>query len=221
MKTDLQKILLDDISGFEDIVEYDEVVTLDDAKALFPEWEQFLKRNRIPEDIDAIYIEKIKNDPDMEMLRPAVKKVSTGWVSVSDLSAGQFKTAISASKEENRLTGWDLLSFDEMNEKCSSCKLSWDKGRGCIGAFGPDNSALPEIAMKRGCAIIASVPESAAKRRIFTPEEGAKMAEEVTALEAALPEEGKMFVRRYSGCLERLKAVAEISVREGCGFYFF
>ena len=44
---------------------------------------------------------------------------------------------------------------------------------------------------------------------------------EVEILNKALPEEGKMMVRRYSGPVERLEAVARISVEEGCGFYFF
>ena len=114
-----------------------------------------------------------------------------------------------------------MLDFDGMNEMCASCPLSWDKGRGCIGTFGPDNSQLPEIAERRGCKIIASVPEGAKDGKIYTPEEAKIMAEEVRLLQEVLPEEGKMAVRRYSGPLERLGAVADISSKEGCGFYFF
>jgi hypothetical protein len=149
------------------------------------------------------------------------RKISTGWVSTADMDDGMTMKAIANSKEENRLTGWDMLTFDEMNETCSSCPLSWDKGRGCIGSFGPDNSALPETAAKYGCSVTASVPDSAAVRRIYRPEDASKLIEEVSILENALPNEGKVYVRRYAGVLGRLKAVAEISVREGCGFYFF
>ena len=128
---------------------------------------------------------------------------------------------LSASKKENRLTGWDMLSFDEMNEMCLKCKLSWDKGRGCIGSFGPSDSLLPGIAEKRGCKIVASVPEGVSSGRIYTPDDAKVLLKEIELLTEALPEEGKMMVRRYSGPLERMNAVAGISVSEGCGFYFF
>lgn len=40
-------------------------------------------------------------------------------------------------------------------------------------------------------------------------------------LREALPVEGKMMVRRYSGPVDRMEAVARIAKSEGCGFYFF
>ena len=128
---------------------------------------------------------------------------------------------ISKASPEDRLTGWDMLSFDEMNEMCANCPLSWDKGRGCIGAFGPDNSLLPEIAGRHGCGIVASVPDAVKEGRRFTPEDAKELLREVEVLRAALPEEGKMMVRRYSGPVDRMEAVAKISVSEGCGFFFF
>jgi len=221
LKLELVKVLLEDITEFEDIVEYDEVVTLTDAKSLFPEWGSFIKRNRLSEETDAVYVDKIKNAEDLKLLRTRSKKVSTGWLSVTGLSGDRLKKALSVSKEENRITKWDMVSFEEMAEMCASCPLSWDKGRGCIGAFGPDDSALPGIAKKSGCDIVASVPDGMRAKRIYTPEDAQKLTGEVAVLTLALPEEGKMYVRRYAGCLERLRGVAEISVREGCGFYFF
>jgi len=221
MKTDLKRILVDDISGFEDVSASETTVSIDIAKTLFPDWEGFLKRNRIPEDIDAIYLDKVKKDEDIAILQPKSKRVLTGWVSVDDLDKERLNKAISASKKENRLTGWDMITFDEMNETCSSCSLSWDKGRGCIGAFGPEDSLLPGIAAKYSCKLVASVPESAAKKRMFTPAEATQMIDEIQILTDALPKEGKMFVRRYSGSLERMMAVANISVKEKCGFFFF
>ena len=113
------------------------------------------------------------------------------------------------------------LEFDEMNGMCAKCPLSWDKGRGCMGAFGPNNSLLPEIAKKRGCVIVASAIESAAVQKRFSPEDAKTLKKEVETLTAALPEEGKVYVRRYGGVLERLDAVADICVKEGCGFIFF
>ena len=222
LKKNIVKTLVSDVSLFNDAAEYDEVVSLDDAKSLFEDYEAFIKRNRINEETDAIYLDKIKKADDLELLKPKSTKNYTGWVVFDKLESDELKNkALELSKPENRLTGWDMLDFDGMNKMCAACPLSWDKGRGCIGTFGPDNSQLPEIAEKRGCKIIASVPEGAKDGKIYTPEEAKIMAEEVRLLQEVLPEEGKMAVRRYSGPLERLGAVADISSKEGCGFYFF
>ena len=220
-KTSIVKALVEDVSGLEDIVEIDEYVTLEDARKLFSDWETFIKRNRINEEADAIYMVKVKNDDDKAKLTPFVKKKFTGWVALEGLDDAKREEVLKRSKRENRITGWDMLDFDEMNDMCAKCPLSWDKGRGCIGAFGPDNSQLPEIAQRRGCKIVASAPEGAKTGRIYTPEEAKELVKEVKLLTETLPEEGKMAVRRYSGPLERLGLVADISIREGCGFYFF
>ena len=220
-KNKLVKALVDDVSGLEDIVEIDEYVSLEDARKLFPDWEAFIKRNRINEEADAIYMVKVKNDDDRAKLLPKVQKKYTGWVMLEGLGDAKKEEVLKRSKRENRITGWDLLEFDEMNEMCAKCPLSWDKGRGCMGAFGPDNTLLPEIAKKRGCAIVASAVESAATQRRFSPEDAKELKKEVGILTAALPEEGKVYVRRYGGVLERLDAVADICVKEGCGFIFF
>lgn len=221
LKQDVEKILLKDISGFENAADVDMIVSLEDAKTCFSDWPAFLKRNRINEETDAIYIDKIKNDEDADMLSDFAKSRFTGWVSVKKMDADSVEKALKESSREDRVTGWDMLSFDEMNDKCTNCPLSWDKKRGCIGAFGPDNSLLPEIASRNGCPIVASIPDGAKAGRKYTPEDGIKLSEEVDVLTAALPNEGKVMVRRYSGPLERLAAVAKISVDENCGFFFF
>lgn len=220
-KNTIVKALVEDVSGLEDIVEIDEYVTLEDAKKLFPDWEAFIKRNRINEEADAIYMVKVKNDDDKAKLAPLVKKKFTGWVALEGLDDAKRAEVLKRTKRENLITGWDRLEFDEMNEMCAKCPLSWDKGRGCMGAFGPSNSKLPEIAEKRGCTIVASAVKSAEEQKRFSPEDAAKLKEEVAVLNAALPEEGKVYVRRYGGVLERLEAVADICVKEGCGFFFF
>jgi hypothetical protein len=221
LRVNVIRVRVDDISGMENLAGYDDVVTLDDAKSVVGDWEAFLKRNRINAETDAVYMDKVKNEDDVKLLKPKAKRVSTGWVDMDKVSGAQKDKVLAASKKENRLTGWDMLSFDEMNEMCQKCKLSWDKGRGCIGSFGPDDSLLPGIAEKRGCKIVASVPEGAKSGRIYTPSDAKTLLEEIEVLTKALPEEGKMMVRRYSGPLERMEAVAKISVSEGCGFYFF
>ena len=88
-KTNTVKALVDDVKGLEDIVEIDEYVTLEDAKKLFPDWDAFIKRNRINEEADAIYVVKVKNDDDMAKLKPYVKKKYTGWVSLEGLDAAK------------------------------------------------------------------------------------------------------------------------------------
>ena len=220
-KTNIVKALVEDISGLEDIVEIDEYVSLDQAKKLFPGWDDFIKRNRINEEADAIYMVKVKNDDDKAKLQPYVQKKYTGWVTLEGLDAAKKEEVLKRSKRENRITGWDRLEFDEMNDMCAKCPLSWDKGRGCMGAFGPDNSKLPEIAEKRGCPIVASAIKSSAEQKRFSPEDAKQLKKEVGILTDALPEEGKVYVRRYGGVLERLDAVADICMKENCGFFFF
>ena len=220
-KERIVKVMLKDVSGFEDVAEIEEYVTLEDAKELFPDYDAFIKRNRINEESDAIYLEKVKNDDDLDKLRPRLKRRFTGWVPLEGLDGGRKKSALDNSDPDDRISGWDLVDFDTMNEMCASCPLSWDKGRGCIGAFGPENSKLPEIAEKRGCPIIASALENSKQQKRFSPEDAKALLKEVEILKAALPEEGKLYVRRYSGPLERLEAVANVSINEGCGFLFF
>ena len=221
LRTNVIKVRVDNIAGMESLAGYDDIVSLENAKALVGDWEAFLKRNRINAETDAIYMDKLKNDADIALLKPKAVRTSTGWVDMSKVSGSEKNKVLAASKKENRLTGWDMLSFEEMNEMCLKCKLSWDKGRGCIGSFGPNDSLLPGIAEKRGCKIVASVPEGAKSGRAYTPDDAKALLKEIDILAKALPEEGKMMVRRYEGPLERMKAVAEISVSEGCGFYFF
>ncbi|MDR2698231.1 MAG: hypothetical protein LBB30_00940 [Candidatus Methanoplasma sp.] len=221
LRLNIVKVRIEDGSGMDDLAGYDDIVSLDTARSVVGDWDAFLKRNRISAETDAVYMDKLKNDQDIALLRPKAVRTSTGWVDMGKVDGPWKEKVLAASKKENRLTGWDMLSFDEMNDMCQKCKLSWDKGRGCIGSFGPNDSLLPGIAEKRGCKITASVPEGAKSGRRYTPEDAKILLKEIETLTKALPEEGKMMVRRYAGPLERMKAVADISVSEGCGFYFF
>lgn len=221
LKNNIAMVKVENPSDFEDVMNFDMVVSLEDAQNAIPDWERFMKKNRINAETDAIYMEKIKVDDDRAVLEKIAKKVYTGWVNVEGLNASLKEKVIDDSKPENRVNGWDNLSFDEMNEMCFNCPLSWDKGRGCFGAFGPDNSTLPELARKYGCPIIGDVPASAEKKKKFTPEDAMELLKEVEILTAKLPEEGKGIVRRYSGPLERMASVAKISIDDKCGFYFF
>lgn len=221
LRANIVKVHLDDPTGYEQYMERDVKVDLETARQAVGDWDAFIKRNRINPDTDAIYIDKAKKEEDRAVLEPLSESVCTGWITTEGLPGDVKDEVISKASPEDRLTGWDMLSFDEMNEMCANCPLSWDKGRGCIGAFGPDNSLLPEIAGRHGCGIVASVPDAVKEGRRFTSEDAKELLREVEVLRAALPEEGKMMVRRYSGPVDRMEAVAKISVSEGCGFFFF
>lgn len=221
LRANIVKVHLDDPTGYEQYMERDVKVDLETARQAVGDWDAFIKRNRINPDTDAIYIDKVKKEEDRAVLEPLSESVCTGWITTEGLPGDVKDEVISKASPEDRLTGWDMLSFDEMNEMCANCPLSWDKGRGCIGAFGPDNSLLPEIAGRHGCGIVASVPDAVKEGRRFTSEDAKELLREVDVLRAALPEEGKMMVRRYSGPVDRMEAVAKISVSEGCGFFFF
>lgn len=221
LRARIVKVHLDDPSGFEDHMEHEVKVDLETAKEAVGDWDAFIKRNRINPETDAVYMDKVKKDSDRALLEPLAVSECTGWIVMDSLPDNMREEAVARSKPEDRMTGWDMLDFDEMNGMCSTCPLSWDKGRGCIGTFGPDNSLLPEIAGRHGCPIVASVPESARSGKRFSPEDAEELLREVEVLKKALPEEGKMMVRRYSGPVERMEAVANISRSEGCGFFFF
>ena len=221
LRSTIIRVHVDDEKGFEDIVQYEELVDLDTAKKAVGDWAAFIKRNRINEETDAVYMAKVKKDEDIALLKPLAKKVCTGWIPMEGLSEEKKKAVLAVASKDDVITGWDQLEFDEMNELCAKCPLSWDKGRGCIGAFGPDTSKLPEIAAKYGCPITASAPESSKSHRIFTPKDAESLLKEVEILRDALPKEGKVYVNRYGGPVDRMEAVAKISVAEGCGWYFF
>ena len=206
---------------FEPYMDVDEVVSLEDAAKAVGDMEAFLKRNRINAETDAIYMDKVKKDEDKALLAQYVKKVPTGWVDLSKLDDATKAEALESGDKNDRVTAWDQVEFDDMNEMCSKCALSWDKGRGCMGSFGPETSQLPAIAQKYGCPIIGAVFENAKEMKRLSPEDAKAVLNEVEILKPALVEEGKMAVHRYSGPLERIEAVAKVSVEQNCGFYFF
>ncbi len=221
-KTNILKARLEDIQGWEASAEYDLIVDSSDAKKVMgSDWEAFLKRNRLDGEQEKYYLDKIKKDEDIKKLQPVAKKTYTGWVVLEKLPAEKREEALKKAGPDNLLTGWDCISFDEMNATCGKCGMSWDKGRGCIGTFGPDNTQLPEIARKYDCKIVGSVPESAKERKRMGPEEAKILAKECVVLKEKLPLEGKNMVRRYSGVVERLEVLAELCDKNQVRFYFF
>lgn len=206
---------------FEPYMDMDEVVSLEDATKAVGDMNAFLKRNRINEDTDAIYMEKVKKDEDRALLAQYIRKVPTGWADLTRMDEALKAEALASGNRDDRVTAWDRVEFDVMNEMCSKCPLSWDKGRGCVGSFGPETSQLPIIAQKHGCRIIGAVFENAKEMRKLSPADAKVVLEEVGVLKPALVEEGKMAVHRYSGPLERVEAAAKTSSEHNCGFYFF
>ena len=221
LRRDVRKVHLDDPSGFDEYLEYDVKVDLETAKGAVGDWDAFLKRNRINAETDAVYMDKVKKDEDRKILEPLAVRETTGWVLLDGAPGDVRSKAVAASGGRDTVTGWDCLSFDEMNDMCASCPLSWDKGRGCVGAFGPDNTLLPSIAEKHGCPLIASVPRVAKEGGRFTPAQAEEVVKECEKLRHVLPEEGKMMVRRYSGPIDRTEAAAKAAILGGCDLVFF
>jgi len=219
-KENVLKILVKDPVRYGDAAEFDISMPIEEVLKLFDDKAGFIKRNKIGDDVCTLYIEKVKDPGDRALLEKKMPRNYTGWVDLSKVNAND-KNSLLKDTDAERQTEWDTLSFEEMNEVCAKCTLSWDKGRGCLGSFGPDNSALPGIALRYGCKITASVPEGVAKKRIYTKEDALVLSKEIPVLRDALVKEGKLAVNRYGGAVDRLEAVAKISVNEGCGFRFF
>ncbi|MBI0584230.1 MAG: hypothetical protein ISF22_08400 [Methanomassiliicoccus sp.] len=209
------------IQSLEACADYDETVTAEDAKKVFAaDWEGFLKRNRLDGERESFLLDKIKKEEDAAKLRPMAKKAYSGWVVLAKMSPSQAQEAIGSAGPDNLLTKWDTIDLEETNAICGRCGMSWDKGRGCIGSFGPDNSQLPDIARKHGLLIVARVPELAKSREKLSATDAAKLVEECRVLKEKLVEEGKGPARRYGGVVERMELMADLCAKNGMRFYF-
>jgi hypothetical protein len=223
-KTDKETIIkarLGSVQSLEACADYDETVMADDAKRVFAsDWEGFLKRNRLNDEAECFLLEKVKKEDDAAKLRPVAKKVYSGWVVLSKMTPAQAQDAVSEAGPDNLLTKWDTVPLDETNVICGKCEMSWDKGRGCIGSFGPETSQLPEIARKHGLTIVARVPELAKSREKLSADDAKRLAEECRVLKGKLEQEGKGPARRYGGVVERMELMADLCAKNGMRFYF-
>jgi len=220
-KENVLKVLVTDPQRYGDAAEYELFLSVGKATDAFADKDGFVKRNRIREDAQTVYLDRLKDDGDRSVLEKVTERTYTGWIDLSKADDGVRNDLVINSLPENRFREWDLISFEEMNALCSECTLSWDKGRGCVGSFGPDNGRLPEIASNAGCAVTASVPDGVMRKRVYTKDDALIILSEIPVLRDALTADGKLAVRRYSGAVDRLEAVARISAEEGCGFFFF
>ncbi|NLI74484.1 MAG: hypothetical protein GX369_06925 [Euryarchaeota archaeon] len=220
-KLNILKARLEDVSEYRRCADYDEVISADDAKReMGDEWEAFLKRNRLGSERENFLLSKMKNEEDIKRLRELAYREYSGWIDLNCLSPEEAKTVRELAGEDNLLNEWNVIPMDETNAICKRCAMSWDKGRGCIGNFGPNNSLLPGIADKYECSIVASIPELAETGRKLSPEEAKQLSEECKVLREKLPEEGKSPVRRYSGVVDRLETVADLCASKGVRLYF-
>jgi hypothetical protein len=220
-KETILKARLPSVQGYEAAADYDEVIQTDDAKKAFAaDWEGFLKRNRLDGEKESFLLEKVKKDEDAAKLRPVAQKVYTGWINLTKLPPAQAQEVIKQAGPDNIMTQWDTVPLDETNVICGKCGMSWDKGRGCIGSFGPDNSQLPEIAKKYGLTIVARIPELAQSREKLSAADAKKLAEECKVLKEKLPMEGKGPAHRYGGVVERMEQMANLCAQNGMRFYF-
>ena len=219
LKLQLIKVMVSK-DDFVDLQEYDEAVSIEDAQKAFPDYEAFMKRNRFNEKNTVFLMDRIKNEEDLAVLKPLAKKILNGWVDLTKLDESKKAEVLAKCSKTDRINAWDNLTFEEMDETCASCPLSWNKGKDCIGTFGPESSKLPEIAKKYDCPIVASAIEAAADGRKFSAEDAKELLRECEVLKPALIDEGKMAAHRYSGPVERMETMAKVCVAENCGFFF-
>lgn len=220
LKLQLVKVMVNK-EDFVDLQEYDEIITIEDAKKAMPDYEAFMKRNRFNDKNTLFLVQRLKNEDDIAALKPYVQKMRNGWVDLTKLNEEDKQKVLANCSKKDRINAWDSIGFDELNATCANCPLAWNKGKDCLGTFGPETSALPAIAEKYGCPIIASAIKSVAEKKRFTAEDAAELLRETEVLAPALVNEGKMAAHRYSGPVERLNLLAKACVENQCGFYFF
>lgn len=218
LKLTLQKVMVAK-TDFMEFQEYYEGVSPEDAQSVIEDFEGFLKRNKFTSKNSVFLAEKIKDEGDLEKLKPVIKKYYTGWVDITKLNEEDRKAVLANCSEFDRLNAWDLLSFEESDQACANCPLSWNKGK-CIGTFGPATSSLPAIAEKYDCPIVASAIVFQKEKKKLSVEDAKELLRETEVLKEALPNEGKMAVHRYSGPVERMNALATACIKANCGFFF-
>ncbi|HDP97054.1 MAG TPA: hypothetical protein ENN25_05110 [Euryarchaeota archaeon] len=220
-KRKIVKVCLSDTVRFEQYCDRNRFIDLAAAEAKLGQEKvaEIKKRNRVRSKGE-IEAEKIKEKADLETLKPFTREEITNWVSLDRVPEKARKEIMDSGLVTDQINAWDARSFDEMYETCGKCKLSWDKGRGCIATLIPSESPLPGIADKFGLNFIAAIPSSAEKKVVFEAQRAKELLEEIDKLRDKLPEEGKMMVRRLSGAMDRLESLAKTCSENQVRFYF-
>jgi len=216
------KVFLREVGAFAPYAEMERTIDLKAAEAALgaEATAALLKRNRLRVASSALDPTRIKEGSDLTLLQPFLKEERTHWILVEKVPSVRREALLAQSNPDDRVTAWDLLSFEEMYATCGRCPLSWDKGRGCIASFGPTGTALPELAAKYGARLVASIPKLSEAKEILPASRASELLEDVQLLRQKLPAEGKAAARRYAGSIERLEALATTAKVHGVRFYF-
>lgn len=216
------KVFLRQLGAFAPSAEVERTIDLKAAEAALgaEATAALLKRNKLRVASSALDPARIKEASDLKLLQPFVREVRTQWVAVEKVPPAKRDALLAQSNPDDRVTEWDLLSFEEMYATCAKCPLSWDKGRGCIASFGPTRTALPELAAKYGARLVASIPKLSESKEPLPAARAEELLADVKVLLEKLPLEGKAAARRYAGSLERLEALATTAKTHGVRFYF-
>jgi len=220
-KKNTVKVFLSDTAKFAQYCDKNRYIDLAAAEAKMGKEKlaEIKKRNRV-RSRGEIIADKITDAKDLEALKPFTREEVTNWLTI-ELQPEKVRDEIMNSNlVTDSMNAWDLYEFDEMYATCAKCKLSWDKGRGCIATLMPSDSPLPEIAARFGLNFIANIPKSAEDKVVYESKNAGELLKEIEKLRERLPEEGKMMVRRLSGALDRLEALSKTSTEHKVKFYF-
>lgn len=215
------QVFLSDIGKFAQYCDKNRYIDLSAAEQKLGKEKvaEIKKRNRV-RSTGEITADKIKEKKDLETLKPFTREETTKWVTLQIHPKNAQEDILKSGLIADSVTAWDALGFDEMYAICAKCELSWDKGRGCIATLIPSDSPLPEIANKYGLKYIAGIPKYAEKGAVFDSSEAKQFLSELKQLRDKLPGEGKMMVRRLSGAMDRLEAIAKTCSDKGVKMYF-
>ncbi|UCE80522.1 MAG: hypothetical protein JSV94_05025, partial [Methanobacteriota archaeon] len=169
-KMTMAKAFVSDPDKWGDLVEVDRVADLKRARGRLgsEKVDGLLKRSRVKVEGDDLYLEKIKDPADQKILEPFVNEIKTNWIVINKVPESRKDEILQAAVDEDSVTEWDLLEFDEMYETCGRCGLSWDNKKGCVGNFGPSTSPVPELAKKFKLNLLSKVEDLASKKKILT-----------------------------------------------------
>ena len=110
LKLQLIKVMVNK-DDFVDLQEYDEAVSIEDARKAFPDYEAFMKRNRFSEKNTIFLMDRIKNEEDLAVLKPLAKKIPNGWVDLTKLEESKKAEVLGTRRQADRLNAWANLAF--------------------------------------------------------------------------------------------------------------
>lgn len=221
MKNTTARVNLKDNSKFSKYCERNYYIDLGAATQKLGEAKvkEIKKRNGV-RGTGEIKAEKIKDEADLEALKPFTREEGTTWVDLLAQPKEVVNEIMSSGLVSDSMNSWDMLSFEQMGEICGKCVLSWDKGRGCVATLMPGDSPLPEIARKAGLQFVADIPKFAEDKTVFDGSKAKELLAEIEKLRLAVEKEGKQMANRLKGVIERLESMAKVCATNNVKFYF-